>query len=104
LRCHTTDSCEGCHLERGVSANRLDAANPHPAAWVGSFPGDPNFHGRAARRDIAACAACHDQGPATNCIPCHRVGAYGGNPHPSGWRSARSENATMCRYCHEGSR
>jgi predicted CXXCH cytochrome family protein len=102
MRCHTARSCDDCHLARGVSANRKDAANPHPPQWVGSFPGDRNFHGRAARRDIAACAACHDQGPATNCIGCHRVGAYGGNPHPNGWTSARSENSTMCRYCHGG--
>lgn len=100
-RCHDTDSCEDCHLERGVSANRRLAVNPHPPEWLGSFAGGRSFHGTAARRDIMSCAACHDQGPLTNCITCHKPGAYGGNPHPGGFRSARSESATMCRYCHE---
>ena len=35
-----------------------------------------------------------------NCIRCHQVGSYGGNPHPRGWQSARSPKDSMCRYCH----
>lgn len=100
--CHTPQSCDGCHLQRGVSANALGARSPHPPGFMGSNTRDPEFHGRAARRDIASCAACHDQGPATNCISCHRVGGYGGNPHPRGWMSGgtnRHEGA--CRYCHD---
>jgi hypothetical protein len=100
LRCHTTSSCDACHVQRGVSAARVGSVNPHPIGWLGSDTGSADFHGRAARRNIASCAACHDQGPATNCIPCHRVGGHGGNPHPRGWRSARSTHAAMCRYCH----
>jgi len=69
---------------------------------MGSNSAAPEFHGRAARRDIVACAGCHDQGPATNCIGCHRVGAYGGNPHPRGWMSAGTDRQQgMCRYCHD---
>ena len=100
-RCHTAESCDACHVARGVSANRLGAANPHPPGWVGTNPNTRTFHGREARRDILACAACHDQGPATNCIRCHKVGGFGGNPHPGGWKSSQSTSAEMCRYCHE---
>ncbi len=99
LRCHTTGSCDACHVERGISALRAGAASPHPKGWIG--PGSADTHGRAARRDILSCAGCHDLGPATNCIRCHRVGAGGGNPHPGGWQSSRSPSASMCRYCHE---
>jgi predicted Zn-ribbon and HTH transcriptional regulator len=100
LTCHEPATCDGCHVERGVSALGTNPASPHPPGWIGGNPSSRNFHGRAARRDLLACAACHDQGPATNCIGCHRVGAYGGNPHPGGWRSSRSETSSMCRYCH----
>jgi len=100
LTCHTQSYCDSCHVARGVSGNRLDAINPHPRGWIGPDPTSPNYHGAEARRDIVSCAACHDQGPATNCIRCHRVGAVGGNPHPSGWRSMRSTDEGMCRYCH----
>jgi hypothetical protein len=100
VRCHTVETCDACHVERGVSANRLGSANPHPPGWVGTHAGSRSFHGVAARRDIVACASCHDQGPATNCIRCHKVGGFGGNPHPGGWRSTRSKSAEMCRYCH----
>jgi len=101
LRCHTPETCEACHAARGVSGSLIEGRNPHPPGWVGSNPNARSFHGSAARRDILLCASCHDQGPATNCIRCHKVGGYGGNPHPSGWRSTRSENSQMCRYCHE---
>lgn len=100
-RCHEPEDCDSCHIERGVSQNRMNARNPHPPGWVGTYTGSSDFHGRAARRDIALCASCHEQGPSTNCIRCHKVGAYGGNPHPHGWRSARSTGEDMCRYCHE---
>jgi hypothetical protein len=98
--CHAPETCDSCHVERGVSGNRFGSRNPHPPGWVGNSAGAKSAHGIEARRDILSCAACHDQGPATNCIRCHSVGAYGGNPHPSGWQSARSPSDQMCRYCH----
>jgi hypothetical protein len=98
--CHAPATCDGCHVQHGVSGQSADPFNPHPPGWVGGNPGSRDFHGRAARRNLLACAACHDQGPATNCIRCHSVGGYGGNPHPHGWQSARSEASSMCRYCH----
>jgi hypothetical protein len=100
LSCHTAQTCDGCHSARGVSANIADARNPHPPEWMGSNTGSSNFHGPAARRDILSCAGCHEAGPATNCISCHKVGAYGGNPHPRGWKSNRGVASEMCSYCH----
>ncbi len=102
VRCHAVSTCEACHIERGVSGTRVGALNPHPPGFTGSDTSSPNFHGRQARRDLLTCAGCHDRGPATNCIRCHKVGGPGGNPHPGGWRSARSPSDSMCRYCHEG--
>ncbi len=101
LSCHEPATCDACHVERGVSGNAINGVNPHPVGWIGTDTSSPNFHGVAARRDIALCASCHDQGPATNCITCHKVGAYGGNPHPPGFRSSQSTSEGMCRYCHE---
>jgi hypothetical protein len=102
LRCHQQPTCDGCHTARGVSGALANGRNPHPPGWVGVNTGSASFHGREARRDILACASCHDQGPATNCIRCHRVGGYGGNPHPSGrWPTSGGLDQPMCRYCHE---
>jgi cytochrome c7-like protein len=98
--CHTPQTCDSCHAARGVSANVMNARNPHPPEWVGTNTQSSNFHGPAARRDIVACAGCHEAGPQTNCIRCHTVGAYGGNPHPQGWKSNRGRDSQMCRYCH----
>ena len=100
VSCHTVDTCDACHAARGVSANVMNPRNPHPPEWVGSNTGSSNFHGAAARRDIVSCAGCHEAGPLTNCIQCHKVGAFGGNPHPQGWKSSRGQDAQMCRYCH----
>lgn len=100
LSCHSPQTCDSCHRARGVSGGVQGAVNPHPAGWVGTNTGSSDFHGLAARRDITACASCHDQGPATNCIRCHKVGAYGGSPHPPGFRSSQSLSSEMCRYCH----
>jgi hypothetical protein len=101
VRCHTPQSCDDCHILSGVSANRVDARNPHPLGWVGGNPGSKSAHGRAARRDIVACASCHEAGAATNCIRCHKVGGFGGNPHPNGWKSGQARDSRMCGYCHE---
>jgi hypothetical protein len=100
-RCHAPETCDSCHRERGVSAALATSRSPHPPGWVGTNTGARSFHGREARRDLLACAGCHDQGPLTNCIRCHKVGAYGGNPHPGGWQSGQSPREGMCRYCHE---
>lgn len=99
--CHQPETCDACHVERGISQSSMNPRNPHPPGWVGGNPASRDFHGRAARRDILSCAACHDRGPATNCIDCHKVGGSGGNPHPRGFMSSRGTDEAMCRYCHE---
>lgn len=102
LRCHAVNTCESCHARNNLTKNGADPRDPHPAGW--SIPGSPVFHGDEARRDIASCASCHDQGPRSVCIDCHKVGGRGGNPHPPGWL-LRHDNAeirrnSMCLYCH----
>jgi c(7)-type cytochrome triheme protein len=100
LKCHGTSFCDACHERSGVGG-ATGQRNPHPSSWMAPGASADN-HGRAARRHIEECAACHDQGPASNCVQCHRSG--GVNPHPPGGQSAvpRSERAhhKMCKICH----
>jgi hypothetical protein len=101
-RCHGTSFCTGCHESENLTPRAASPRNPHPGGW--SLPGSADFHGAAARRDIASCAACHDDGPRSICIDCHRVGGPGGDPHPASWAGRHSlvearSNAT-CLYCH----
>jgi hypothetical protein len=101
-RCHGTSFCDSCHTVNNLTSTAVDPRMPHPPGW--SFPGSADFHGTAARRDIASCASCHDQGAASVCVQCHRVGGIGGNPHPASWlaRHDTSEIASngMCAACH----
>jgi len=101
-RCHGTSFCENCHTLQNLTATNPDPRNPHPPGWI--IPGSAQFHGVYAQRDIANCASCHDQGPSTNCITCHRVGGVGGNPHPPAWVLHHSPQEIprnpMCLYCH----
>jgi hypothetical protein len=100
--CHTRQDCDACHVQRGVSGGLVAGRNPHPLGWAAGLGAASNLHGQEARRDIASCAACHDQGPFTNCIRCHKVGGIGGNPHPPGWRSSQATDSTSCAACHGG--
>lgn len=103
LKCHDNAYCSSCHERSGVGAGR-SGASPHPSEWVAA--GNALSHGRAARRRITECAACHDQGPASNCLECHSPlgGHQARNPHPPGWdppvpRSQASSHE-MCSICH----
>ena len=95
--CHQPERCAECHLAEGVAGR--GRASPHPPRWVGLTAGE-NEHGRAARRDPAACASCHGGAGEALCVGCHRVGGVGGNPHPPGWRSSLPLGAQPCRLCH----
>jgi hypothetical protein len=103
LRCHGTPFCDACHTQqnlRAVIGGNSRYPHPDPAAWM--TRGSADFHGDAARRNVAACAACHEQGAQTRCLLCHSQG--GANPHPSSWKSKYDlddirDNA-MCRSCH----
>lgn len=99
LTCHTQNNCVACHEKMGLSKTTPGGANPHPAGWMER--GGADNHGKAARRDILACAACHDRGGASNCVKCHKVGEPGGNPHPPGWSSSQDKaSAPACTPCH----
>jgi hypothetical protein len=103
IGCHSQAQCRDCHDQRGVSEKgalaRNDGFKFHGAGVL--FPGSPDFHGTAARRDIVSCAACHADGASGNCVTCHTVGAFGGNPHPPGFRSRLDRHgAPVCRLCH----
>lgn len=98
--CHANTECESCHASRGVSPQVRGAQSPHPTGWASGV--GLSSHGAAARRDIASCAACHDQGPLSNCVTCHKVGGSGGNPHPRGWKSSASLGSPQCSVCHGG--
>ncbi len=99
--CHSPSRCQSCHRERGVAdASTAPGArqlSPHPPGWVGV---SQNQHGRAARRDPAACASCHGGAGEALCVDCHRVGGVGGNPHPPGYSSRQPKSALPCRLCH----
>ncbi len=98
-RCHGTDFCQSCHLKSGLVTGAANGLNPHPLGF-----GSGDTHGPAARRDINSCAACHDQGAASNCVSCHKSGGVGGNPHPPSFnlRHSREEigKNAMCQICH----
>jgi len=98
-KCHGTSFCASCHERQGIggaSARR----NPHPPGWLDQ--GVASSHSRAARRRIAECASCHDQGPASICLRCHSSG--GVSPHPPGWKapvdSSERSSHEMCSICH----
>lgn len=95
--CHQPDRCLTCHIARGVSGDTK--TSPHPRGWVGLTAADSQ-HGREARRDPAACAACHGGAGEKLCVTCHAVGGVGGNPHPPGYSSRIPLTAMPCRMCH----
>lgn len=100
-RCHGESFCTTCHTLEGLTPGAARPRSPHPPGFA--FPG-PTSHAAAARRDIASCAACHDQGARSNCVDCHKVGGIGGDPHPVGWErrhpTGEINNNPMCLACH----
>jgi hypothetical protein len=102
-KCHGSQFCDSCHALQNVSplSTNPTLRDPHPAGWSDARLG--NLHAAAARRNILACAACHDHGPAaaeTVCLGCHQSGT---NPHPPGFLSKhRSDDRSkgVCRACH----
>jgi hypothetical protein len=102
LSCHTTSQCSSCHDQRQIASKGPlgSRPSPHPAGWAMNRT-SPHFHGDEARRDIVSCASCHDQGAASNCVTCHRVGGTAGSsPHPPGWKPTVGQDTRMCRSCH----
>ncbi|HVO18274.1 MAG TPA: cytochrome c3 family protein [Anaeromyxobacter sp.] len=101
--CHGSAFCSACHTEQGVSETAVNVRDPHPAGWA-TDKGTSHFHGDAARRDILACAGCHDNGASAVCVGCHQMGGVGGNPHPNAFlRRHEGEEPhyqKMCSACH----
>ena len=101
ITCHTEQSCQRCHADKGLAANGSARFNPHPPGWVSTTLG-ANAHGPAARRDPVSCASCHSGAGEQACVRCHRVGGVGGSVHPPGWTSPRNPRTDApCRMCHE---
>lgn len=113
MKCHGRSSCNACHERIGVGG-RL-GPSPHrdqgDRKWApdsrdsSDYDCNGNFlHGRAARRRISECAACHDQGPVSICVRCHRADGRGCNPHPPGFSPHLDEKNRdahkMCGICH----
>jgi predicted CxxxxCH...CXXCH cytochrome family protein len=75
----TLNLAGGLHLNGAVDVNRA-----HPDGWA-----DPAQHGRAAKRDLASCTACHgaDYGGGTTGVSCNAC--HGG----TAWQS-------NCTFCH----
>lgn len=107
-KCHGSPFCQSCHELQGVSSLGPNARDPHPQGWANNPALGKNFHGNAARRDIASCAGCHDNGAQAICASCHRVGGIAdtnpNGPHtPSFVSKHRSDDRrknAMCLYCH----
>jgi hypothetical protein len=103
-RCHGSGFCDACHTQQSLTRRGLNVRDPHPPGWA-TNRASGNFHGDAARRDITACAGCHDRGADATCVGCHRVGGPAGtSPHSRKFRSTRDTGDiaknSMCRACH----
>lgn len=100
-RCHGQTFCDDCHTANALTSTAASPRSPHPAGYAVAGSG---AHGADARRDIASCASCHDQGARSVCVTCHATGGPGGNPHPKSWldRHDRAQIARdkMCLVCH----
>lgn len=121
--CHTTqDFCLGCHQQVGIMMGGptgdsltgrpagLLTGQFHPPGWVRALGGEPDTglqseHGKAAQRNIVACASCHTE---NDCIACHSTQPVRStvpvSPHPPDWLdrcgAAVNRNMTACLKCH----
>lgn len=104
--CHRLERfCRDCHFKAEVTfGNPLVngvTGSFHPQDWL--IPGQSDFHGNVARKNIASCSGCHAQ---EDCTSCHAF--YQGAPriHPAGWASSRrmrqlrDANIATCLQCH----
>lgn len=95
-KCHGAAFCESCHRLQGVASlpgtTFTSDRNPHPTGWAGAP------HGKAARRNIATCASCHQANAELLCGTCHNHGPRI-NPHPPGF-DGDGKSKGVCRTCH----
>ncbi len=105
--CHEIETfCEDCHVAQGVEPVS------HQTSWASAGGGPAaNRHAVEARRDIGACAACHETDGDAVCARCHRDDGIRGNqpelnPHPPGFRQDaghgywHEDDAAACFACH----
>jgi hypothetical protein len=104
-KCHGSNYCATCHEQQNLTPTGVGQPPPrnlHPPGW-GTDKASGNFHGDAARRNIVACAGCHDQGASSTCVQCHQVGGFAGvSPHPKSWNKTQADISKnkMCGACH----
>lgn len=107
-RCHGSGFCDSCHKDQSISPKSLNPRDPHPPGWS-TRGGGTAFHGDAARQNLITCSGCHDQGAASVCVSCHKVGGRAGvSPHPAGFSKQHPLNSAgfpaekngMCLICH----
>ncbi|MBI2567145.1 MAG: hypothetical protein HYV63_08970 [Candidatus Schekmanbacteria bacterium] len=72
--CHRAESCTECHQRVGLDGEvnfARRSVTMHPLGFMN--PLSPRFHGRLARANIFACAACHGDGldRESTCTRCH---------------------------------
>ncbi len=98
VRCHGIQFCDGCHQASGVGGS-VAPGSPHPPGWLD--PMSVFGHAAAARRDLLACASCHESDAEQTCVPCHRVGGVASSPHPPGFGMGMDNTRhAVCRVCH----
>jgi hypothetical protein len=104
-KCHGSSFCLTCHEQQNLiqpPTSSVLPRNAHPVGW-GTDKASGNFHGDAARRNIVSCAGCHDQGAASVCVLCHKVGGFAAvSPHPSNFKKSTADISknSMCAACH----
>ena len=107
--CHDSQgSCIVCHRRSHVVREGDDrfpiGRRFHPEGWAvaSGLPG-PRHHGREARRNLRACASCHEE---KTCVRCHGTQSLGGgtSPHGRGFRdrceAMLRRSSRACHKCH----
>lgn len=97
-RCHEPKAfCNSCHDRfpkgRMHIKSHLRSGGAQTYAWWRAE------HSTEARRNLASCAACHQDGDV--CLQCHsaKVGAKI-NPHPRSFKGLNGRGNSTCRKCH----
>jgi hypothetical protein len=107
--CHRVEKfCADCHFRAQVQPGQpllpsFDGAF-HPPGWTDYPPSRPEHHSYLARKNLAACTACHE--PERDCLGCHAWFDGAPSTHGRGWagsareRRLRRTNVQVCLKCH----
>lgn len=108
--CHRAETfCADCHFRSGVVVGnplrpRFDG-NFHPPGWNDFDVGRAEHHSFVARKNLAACASCHE--PERDCVGCHAwFPVAAASTHGPGFASSdrarrlRDANLDLCLHCH----